>query len=192
MPSQISCIGQDDRKHFEKASRQFYSSLDKHLGISDKPAKGADATASSGPVPSGSGLGDDEWRMWTGGLRDADANLEMSQRHFHAASLDYVAKLQSVEERMSFEFIYTLSSESSPFSLQSGWAESPIVGFLYSFLSFYHVGYRIHEDFKPSLDSVVQKVEKVRNIADLLGFNVRPFQRRPGQSVIRLDASRGG
>ncbi len=51
-----------------------------------------------------------------------DASLQMEQRHFFQASLDYVFVIQSVQERMKFEFFETLSS------------------FLYSWLTFYHVG----------------------------------------------------
>uniref|UniRef100_A0A914VZW4 Rho GTPase-activating protein 26 n=1 Tax=Plectus sambesii TaxID=2011161 RepID=A0A914VZW4_9BILA len=107
----------EDKKKFDKSSAKFYQSLEKHLHLS---------TARKND------------------FREADATLEMEQRHFYQASLDYVFVLQSVQERMKFEFVETLSS------------------FLYSWLSFYHVGHVIHEDFKPFLDGVQVKVQKTK------------------------------
>uniref|UniRef100_A0A0K0CUC1 PH domain-containing protein n=1 Tax=Angiostrongylus cantonensis TaxID=6313 RepID=A0A0K0CUC1_ANGCA len=68
------------------------------------------------------------------------------EKHLHlsTASLQYVAEIQSVQERMKFEFVETLSS------------------FLYSWLTFYHVGHVIHEDFKPFLDGVQDRVQKTK------------------------------
>lgn len=45
---------------------------------------------------------------------------------------------------MKFEFVETLSS------------------FLYGWLSFYHVGHVIHEDFKPFLNGIKMKVQKAK------------------------------
>ncbi|VDM63071.1 unnamed protein product [Angiostrongylus costaricensis] len=74
-----------------------------------------------------------------------EKHLHLStQRSFFKASLQYVAEIQSVQERMKFEFVETLSS------------------FLYSWLTFYHVGHVIHEDFKPFLDGVQDRVQKTK------------------------------
>ena len=43
------------------------------------------------------------------GLPQADASVEMEQRHFVHASLDYVFLLQEVQERKKFEFVETVS-----------------------------------------------------------------------------------
>lgn len=43
----------------------------------------------------------------------ADANLGMEQRHFVQASLEYILKLQEVQERKKFEFVETVSLLSS-------------------------------------------------------------------------------
>lgn len=40
----------------------------------------------------------------------ADAILEMEQRHFCQASLEYVFRLQEVHERKKFEFVETVIS----------------------------------------------------------------------------------
>lgn len=42
-------------------------------------------------------------------LCQADAILEMEQRHFCQASLEYVCRLQEVHERKKFEFVETVN-----------------------------------------------------------------------------------
>ncbi|VDO95815.1 unnamed protein product [Soboliphyme baturini] len=108
---------QSERKKYEKASAKFYQTLEKHLHTSTTKKND---------------------------FKGADDLLDLEQRNFHRASLDYVLVLQSVQERMKFEFVETLSS------------------FLYSWLSFYHVGYVMHEDFKPYLDNVKRRVQKAK------------------------------
>lgn len=82
----------------------------------------------------------------------------------------YVAEIQSVQERMKFEFVETLSS------------------FLYSWLSFYHVGHVIHQDFKPFLAGVQEKVHKV-------DFNLQSkflylFQTKESYHATKLEADK--
>ncbi|KRX66694.1 Rho GTPase-activating protein 10 [Trichinella sp. T9] len=116
----IECIGnaiQHERKKYEKSSYKFYQTLEKHLHLSTNKRND---------------------------FKEADTALEAEQRQFYRASLDYVCVLQSVQERMKFEFVENLSS------------------FLYSLLTFYHVGHVIHEDFKPYLDHVKYRVQKAK------------------------------
>ncbi|CAG0892826.1 unnamed protein product [Darwinula stevensoni] len=61
----------------------------------------------------------------------ADASVEMEQRYFCQASLEYVFLLQEVQERKKFEFVETL------------------LGFMYGWLTFYHQGHEVAKDFKP-------------------------------------------
>ncbi|CAI4230683.1 unnamed protein product [Auanema sp. JU1783] len=110
------CLHEEKRK-YEKESAKFYQSLEKHLHLST---------------------------VRKNDFRDADAQLDMQQHQFCKASLQYVAEIQSVQERMKFEVVETLSS------------------FLYSWLTFYHVGHVIHEDFKPFLDGVQMRVQKTK------------------------------
>lgn len=42
----------------------------------------------------------------------ADATLEMAERHFSQASLEYVFLLQEVQERKKFEFVETVIKNS--------------------------------------------------------------------------------
>ncbi|KAK6038590.1 hypothetical protein COOONC_23905 [Cooperia oncophora] len=92
----VEAIGRtlhEEKRKYEKESTKFYQSLEKHLHLST---------------------------MRKNDFREADAQLDIQQHSFCKASLQYVAEIQSVQERMKFEFVETLSS------------------FLYSWLTFYH------------------------------------------------------
>lgn len=106
----------EEKSKYDKESSKFYSTLEKHLHLSTK----------------------------NNDFRAADAQLETQQKNFFQASLQYVAEVQSVQERMRFEFVETLGS------------------YVYSWLSFFHVGSVIHQDFKPFLDNVQTKVQKTK------------------------------
>lgn len=93
-------------------------------------------------------------------FKEADATLDLEQRHFHQASLDYVDVLQTAQERMKFDFVELITS------------------FLYNWMTFYTIGklvlsffpavsylgvlgHVIHEDFKPYFSTIKGKVQKV-------------------------------
>lgn len=81
-------------------------------------------------------------------LQEADASLAMEQRAFSEASLEYVFLLQEVQERKKFEFVETL------------------LGFMYSWLTFYHHGHEVANDFKPYMCDLQFKLQKTRNNFD--------------------------
>lgn len=113
----IGKVLHEDKKKYEKESNKFYASLEKHLHLSTTRRND---------------------------FKEADAQLDMQQRNFCKCSLDYVTAIQSVQERMKFEFVEPLSS------------------FLYSWLTFYHIGHVTHEDFKPFLSEVQSNVQKAK------------------------------
>lgn len=69
----------------------------------------------------------------------------MAERHFFMASMDYVYLIQEVHERKKFEFVETL------------------LGFMFSWLTFYHQGYEVAKDFRPYMDDLQYKIQKTRN-----------------------------
>ncbi|XP_023728012.1 rho GTPase-activating protein 26 isoform X3 [Cryptotermes secundus] len=77
-------------------------------------------------------------------LKEADAALVMEQRHFVRASLEYVFLLQEVQERKKFEFVETL------------------LGFMYGWLTFYHQGHEVANEFKPYMRELQFKIQKTR------------------------------
>lgn len=73
----------------------------------------------------------------------ADANLGMEQRHFVQASLEYILKLQEVQERKKFEFVETVSFLSHCFHALHPHVHpsaTQILSFMYGWLTFYHQG----------------------------------------------------
>ncbi|KAF7993295.1 hypothetical protein HCN44_006355 [Aphidius gifuensis] len=77
-------------------------------------------------------------------LQEADATLDMAERHFCQASLEYVFLLQEVQERKKFEFVETL------------------LGFMFGWLTFYHQGHEVAKDFKPYMTELQLKIQKTR------------------------------
>ncbi|ODN00520.1 Rho GTPase-activating protein 10, partial [Orchesella cincta] len=74
----------------------------------------------------------------------ADASLEMEQRHFCQASLKYVFLLQEVQECKKYEFVETL------------------LGFMYSWLTFYHQGHEVATDYKPYMTDLQKRIQNTR------------------------------
>mgnify|MGYP003303503253 CR=1 FL=1 len=73
----------------------------------------------------------------------ADATLEMEQRDFIRAGLEYVCLIQEVQERKKFEFVETL------------------LGFMYGWLTFYHHGHEVAKDYKPHMTELQTRIQKV-------------------------------
>lgn len=73
----------------------------------------------------------------------ADVQLELAERSFTHASLDYVYRLQEVQERKKFEFVETL------------------LGFMFSWLTFYHQGHEVASDFRPYMTDLTLRIQKV-------------------------------
>ncbi|XP_071547865.1 rho GTPase-activating protein 26 isoform X4 [Panulirus ornatus] len=108
----------DGRKKFEKQTQKFCQSQERYLNLSIKK---------DGQV-----------------LQEADASVEMEQRHFVHASLDYVFLLQEVQERKKFEFVETLLS------------------YMYGWLTFYHQGHEVFNDCNPYMRDLQVRVQKTR------------------------------
>ncbi|KAH1019268.1 hypothetical protein HUJ04_009112 [Dendroctonus ponderosae] len=81
-------------------------------------------------------------------LQEADASVDMAERHFYAASMDYVYLIQEVHERKKFEFVETLLT------------------FVYAYFTFYHQGHEIKKDFDPFMKDLQSKIQKTRTNFD--------------------------
>ncbi|XP_046636547.1 rho GTPase-activating protein 26-like isoform X2 [Daphnia pulicaria] len=108
----------EEKKKFEKQTAKFVQSQERHLNLSTKKQDSV--------------------------LQEADAILEMEQRHFCQASLEYVYRLQEVHERKKFEFVETL------------------LGFMYGWLTFYHQGYEVSKEFRPYMTDLQVRLQKTR------------------------------
>ncbi|CAG5079486.1 Similar to ARHGAP26: Rho GTPase-activating protein 26 (Gallus gallus) [Cotesia congregata] len=108
----------EGKKKFEKQTVKFCQSQERYLSLSTKKQDNV--------------------------LQEADATLDMAERHFCQASLEYVFLLQEVQERKKFEFVETL------------------LGFMFGWLTFYHQGHEVAKDFKPYMTELQLKIQKTR------------------------------
>ncbi|XP_035708976.1 rho GTPase-activating protein 26 isoform X2 [Folsomia candida] len=108
----------DGKKKFEKQTTKFCQSQERYLNLSTKKQDTI--------------------------LQEADASLEMEQRHFCQASLKYVFLLQEVQECKKYEFVETL------------------LGFMYSWLTFYHQGHEVATDYKPYMVDLQKRIQNTR------------------------------
>lgn len=109
----------EGKKKFDKETARFCQSLERHLNLSTKKSENH--------------------------LQEADASLEMEQRHFIQASLEYVLKLQEVHERKKFEFV------------------ERILSFMYGWLTFYHEGHEVAKDFKSFMTDLQIRLQRTRD-----------------------------
>jgi FMN phosphatase YigB (HAD superfamily) len=91
----------------------------------------------------------------------ADAALDMLKREYIHESLNYVLKIQEVQERIKFEFVEIL------------------LGFMSGWLVFYHLGHEVAEDAKEYMTDLQHKVQKVSWHTILIDYfvmtNLTPF-----------------
>jgi len=106
------------KKKFDKQTAKFCASQERYLGLSTKKQDNV--------------------------LQEADATLEMEQRDFARAALEYVCLIQEVQERKKFEFVETIQA------------------FMYGWLTFYHQGHEASKDCKPYMTDLQIRVQNTR------------------------------
>ncbi|XP_070777156.1 rho GTPase-activating protein 10 isoform X7 [Enoplosus armatus] len=92
-----------ERKKYEKETEKYYSSLEKLLNMSAKKKEPQ--------------------------LQEADIQVETMRQHFQEESLDYVCRLQEIQERKKFECV------------------EPMLAFFQTVFTFYHQGFELAKDF---------------------------------------------
>uniref|UniRef100_A0A4W5LN39 Rho GTPase activating protein 10 n=1 Tax=Hucho hucho TaxID=62062 RepID=A0A4W5LN39_9TELE len=92
-----------ERKKYEKETEKYYSSLEKLLNMSAKKKEPQ--------------------------LQEADSQVEAIRQHFQEESLDYVCKLQEIQERKKFDCV------------------EPMLAFFQTVFTFYHQGFELANDF---------------------------------------------
>ncbi|XP_019871131.1 rho GTPase-activating protein Graf isoform X2 [Aethina tumida] len=111
----------NEKKKFEKQTAKFCQSQERYLNLTTKK---------------------------TNSLQEADASVDMAERHFYKASMEYVCLIQEVHERKKFEFVETL------------------LQFMMAWLTFYHQGYEVAKDSRNYTHQLSQKIQKTRNNFD--------------------------
>ncbi|XP_077447751.1 rho GTPase-activating protein 42 isoform X2 [Stigmatopora argus] len=115
---QIGAV-KDGKKQFDKETERYYSVLEKHLSMSSKKKESQ--------------------------LNEADSQMSKDRQVFNDASLQYVFKIQEVQERKKFEFV------------------EPLLAFLQGLLTFYHEGYELASEFEPYKQQLQFNLQNARN-----------------------------
>ncbi|KAG9273324.1 rho GTPase-activating protein 42 isoform X2 [Astyanax mexicanus] len=109
----------EGKKKFDKETEKYYSTLEKHLNLSSKKK---DAL-----------------------LQEADTQIDKERQLFYDASLEYVFKIQEVQEKKKFEFV------------------EPLLAFLQGLFNFYHEGYELAHEFEPYKQQLQFNLQNTRN-----------------------------
>ncbi|XP_051579688.1 rho GTPase-activating protein 42-like isoform X18 [Myxocyprinus asiaticus] len=109
----------EGKKKFDKETEKYYSTLEKHLNLSSKKKESA--------------------------LQEADAHIDKDRQLFYDASLEYVFKIQEVQEKKKFEFV------------------EPLLAFLQGLFTFYHEGYELAHEFEPYKQQLQFNLQNTRN-----------------------------
>uniref|UniRef100_A0A665TZL0 Rho GTPase activating protein 10 n=1 Tax=Echeneis naucrates TaxID=173247 RepID=A0A665TZL0_ECHNA len=112
------CIGKLG-KRYEKETEKYYSSLEKLLNMSAKKKEPQ--------------------------LQEADIQVETMRQHFQEESLDYVCKLQEIQERKKFECV------------------EPMLAFFQTVFTFYHQGFELAKDFDHYKRALQINIQNTRN-----------------------------
>ncbi|KAK2828140.1 hypothetical protein Q5P01_019174 [Channa striata] len=115
---QISAA-KETKKKFDKETEKYCAVLDKHLSLSAKKKESH--------------------------LHDADHQVDNVRRHFYEVSLEYVFKVQEVQERKMFDFV------------------EPLLAFLQGLFTYYHHGYELAKDFNHFKTDLTISIQNTRN-----------------------------
>ncbi|KAM4701204.1 rho GTPase-activating protein 42 [Discoglossus pictus] len=109
----------EGKKKFDKESEKYNSILEKHLNLSSKKKESH--------------------------LQEADNVIDKEHQNFSDASLEYIFKIQEVQEKKKFEFV------------------EPLLAFLQGLFTFYHEGYELAQEFTPYKEQLQFNLQNTRN-----------------------------
>ncbi|XP_030176255.1 rho GTPase-activating protein 26 [Lynx canadensis] len=107
------------KKKYDKETEKYCGVLEKHLNLSSKKKESQ--------------------------LQEADSQVDLVRQHFYEVSLEYVFKVQEVQERKMFEFV------------------EPLLAFLQGLFTFYHHGYELAKDFGDFKTQLTISIQNTRN-----------------------------
>ncbi|XP_041049898.1 rho GTPase-activating protein 10 isoform X1 [Carcharodon carcharias] len=109
----------EEKKKYDKETEKYYSILEKHVNLSAKKKETL--------------------------LLEADSQLEQIRQHYYELSLEYVCKVQEIQERRKFEFV------------------EPMLSFFQMLFTFYHQGYELAKDFNHYKTALHLNIQNARN-----------------------------
>ncbi|XP_037323737.2 rho GTPase-activating protein 42 [Pungitius pungitius] len=130
---QIGAV-KEGKKQFDKETERYYSVLEKHLSLSSKKKESH--------------------------LHEADSQMSKDRQGFYDASLQYVFKIQEVQERKKFEFV------------------EPLLAFLQGLFTFYHEGYELASEFEPYKQQLQFNLQNARNNFESTRVEVERLMKR--------------
>ncbi|KAL7844692.1 hypothetical protein SRHO_G00232310 [Serrasalmus rhombeus] len=107
------------KKKYDKETEKYCGVLEKHLSLSAKKKESH--------------------------LHEADSQVDIVRQHFYEVSLEYVFKVQEVQERKMFEFV------------------EPLLAFLQGLFTYYHHGYELAKDFNHFKTDLTISIQNTRN-----------------------------
>ncbi|KAL0994996.1 hypothetical protein UPYG_G00130430 [Umbra pygmaea] len=130
---QIGAV-KEGKKQFDKETEKYYSLLEKHLSLSSRKKDSS--------------------------LQEADSQVSREQQVFYDASLQYIFKIQEVQERKKFEFV------------------EPLLAFLQGLFTFYHEGYELAQEFGPYKQQLQYNLQNTRNNFESTRVEVERLMKR--------------
>ncbi|KAM9450450.1 rho GTPase-activating protein 42 [Clarias gariepinus] len=124
----------EGKKKFDKETEKYYTLLEKHLNLSSKKKETF--------------------------LQEADTQINKERQMFCDASLEYVFKIQEVQEKKKFEFV------------------EPLLAFLQGLFTFYHEGYELAHEFEPYKQQLQFNLQNTRNNFESTRQEVENLMRR--------------
>uniref|UniRef100_A0A8C4EDT8 Rho GTPase-activating protein 26 n=1 Tax=Dicentrarchus labrax TaxID=13489 RepID=A0A8C4EDT8_DICLA len=115
---QISAA-KEAKKKYDKETEKYCAVLEKHLSLSARKKESH--------------------------LHEADNQVDNVRQHFYAVSLEYVFKVQEVQERKMFDFV------------------EPLLAFLQGLFTYYHHGYELAKDFNHFKTDLTISIQNTRN-----------------------------
>uniref|UniRef100_A0A3Q0RNC2 Rho GTPase-activating protein 26 n=1 Tax=Amphilophus citrinellus TaxID=61819 RepID=A0A3Q0RNC2_AMPCI len=130
---QISAA-KEAKKKYDKETEKYCAVLEKHLSLSAKKKESH--------------------------LLEADNQVDNVRQHFYEVSLEYVFKVQEVQERKMFDFV------------------EPLLAFLQGLFTYYHHGYELAKDFNHFKTDLTISIQNTRNRFESTRSEVESLMRK--------------
>uniref|UniRef100_A0A8D0AX64 Rho GTPase-activating protein 26 n=1 Tax=Sander lucioperca TaxID=283035 RepID=A0A8D0AX64_SANLU len=121
-------------KKYDKETEKYCAVLEKHLSLSAKKKESH--------------------------LHEADNQVDNVRQHFYEVSLEYVFKVQEVQERKMFDFV------------------EPLLAFLQGLFTYYHHGYELAKDFNHFKTDLTISIQNTRNRFESTRSEVESLMRK--------------
>ncbi|MCJ8740510.1 hypothetical protein PDJAM_G00059830 [Pangasius djambal] len=127
-------VAKEAKKKYDKETEKYCAVLEKHLSLSAKKKEAH--------------------------LHEADNQVDHVRQHFYEVSLEYVFKVQEVQERKMFEFV------------------EPLLAFLQGLFTYYHHGYELAKDFNHFKTDLTISIQNTRNRFESTRSEVESLMRK--------------